>query len=293
MLVTRRTPLAVVQAELVCEYLKKQLPHLTFAIIKLVTTGDRRLDWSLEKKQGRGLFTKELEEALLEGRADIAVHSAKDLPTELPKGLAVAGYLPRGPVGDVLVMREGVGVRSIATGSARRRMQLAKLFPSVDWLGIRGKIETRLNKIADGYADATVVAEAALERLGITEWPGVRLQKLTMEEMVPAVGQGAILVEVRKEKKDFFAPFLDLETFSRVSVERLFLALLQKGCQSAFAVHCTEDRLYLFDESFGWKVLPFVIGKEASEVERMKRVQEVLKENIDLFLPEITFKNKS
>ena len=147
------------------------MPELKFRIEKMVTTGDRQREWSLEKKGGKGLFTKELEDALLEKRADLAVHSAKDLPSEMPEGLSIAGFLPRESPEDVLVLKDGIDAPArIATGSPRRRVQLRFLYPQVEFIEIRGNVDTRLAKIADGYADATVLAAAGLNRLGIDSW---------------------------------------------------------------------------------------------------------------------------
>ncbi|MDA9961897.1 hydroxymethylbilane synthase, partial [Opitutales bacterium] len=148
-LATRKSPLALKQAELAVEALKAGM-GAEVELLPLSTTGDRQLEWSLEQEGGKGLFTKELETALLEGRADLAVHSAKDMPTDMPTGLALAGYLPREDPRDMLVFREGVDVpRVIATGSPRRRSQLSERFPEVEWKEIRGNVGTRLRKIAE------------------------------------------------------------------------------------------------------------------------------------------------
>ena len=144
-LATRGSPLALCQAELVQASLCAAYPTATVEILKIRTTGDRQTEWSLEKRGGKGLFTKELEESLLSGAADIAVHSAKDLPTEMPEGLDLAGYLPREDPRDVFVLREGVvKPRFIASGSPRRRSQLKALYPGVVWSEIRGNVNTRL-----------------------------------------------------------------------------------------------------------------------------------------------------
>ena len=143
-LATRKSPLALAQSGMVAAHLRAAL-HVEVELLKIVTTGDRQVEWSLEQKGGKGLFTRELEQALLRGEADIAVHSTKDLPGEMPAGLAIAGYLPREDTRDVLVIRTGLAVPAkIATGSPRRRLQIAKLFPGVEFTEIRGNVDTRL-----------------------------------------------------------------------------------------------------------------------------------------------------
>lgn len=251
-LATRKSPLAMAQTNLVKGRLETCLPGANFRIEKMVTTGDQRRDWSLEQQGGKGLFTKELEDALLERRADIAVHSAKDLPSEMPDGLAIAGYLPRETCEDVLVVREGVETpETIATGSPRRRIQLRYLFPKAIFSEIRGNVDTRLNKIVNGAADATVLASAGLKRLGISGWDGLVFRALSLDECVPAVGQAAVAIQCRKEDVDTFKPFLDDETALAVNLERAFLTQLEGGCQVAFAVNYVGSTLRIFHHQCG------------------------------------------
>lgn len=249
---TRKSPLAMAQTTMAKALLEKSFPGEAVSIEKMETTGDKRRDWSLEQKGGKGLFTKELEDALLEGRADVAVHSAKDLPSEMPEGLAIAGYLPRETCEDVLVLREGVEVpQTIATGSPRRRIQLRYLFPKAEFMEIRGNVDTRLNKIAGGVADATVLASAGLNRLGIAEWEGVRFLRLQLDECVPAVGQAAVAIQCRSEDVERFRACLDAETRVAVTLERAFLERLGGGCQVAFAVNYTGTTLRIYHKQCG------------------------------------------
>ncbi|MDQ8186716.1 hydroxymethylbilane synthase [Pelagicoccus sp. SDUM812002] len=249
---TRKSPLAMAQTHLAKELFERGMPEAIFRIEKMVTTGDKRQEWSLEKAGGKGLFTKELEDALLEGRADFAVHSAKDLPSEMPGGLSLAGFLPRQTCEDVLILREGVEIpRLIATGSPRRRIQLRYLFPKAEFTEIRGNVDTRLNKIARGDADATVLASAGLNRLGIESWEGVTFRKLTLDECVPAVGQAAVAIQCRAEDVDTFASYLDLETAIAVNLERAFLRELGGGCQVAFAVNYVAGKLRIYHKQCG------------------------------------------
>lgn len=263
-LVTRQSPLALTQTELTRDFLQSVFPEAQIDILKKVTTGDRKTNWSLEKKGGKGLFTKELEEALLDGDAHIAVHSAKDLPTEMPEHLALAGFLPREQVNDVLVTREGVAHPvQIGTSSPRRRAQAKLMFPNAEWTEIRGNVDTRLNKIADGQADATILAAAGLNRLKISEWPGVTFQPIDIRTMVPAVGQGAIALQTHVDLLDKFQPHFDGATAQAVTIERKFLAALGGGCHTAFGAHFKAGVLLTFHESVGIQEHAF----EPSEIE--------------------------
>lgn len=252
-LATRKSPLALAQSGLVSEHLAARMPGHEFEFLKIVTTGDQRLNWSLEKEGGKGLFTAEIEQALLNREARIAVHSAKDLPGEPGGELDVAGYLPREDTRDVLVLRDGVSTpASIATGSPRRRLQAALLFPGVSFTEIRGNVDTRLNKIAAGAADASVIAQAGLNRLGIGEWPGVTFRPFSFDEMVPAVAQGAVAVQCRKEDVGVFGPLLDEAAARAVAVERAFQTRLGLGCHVAFGAHlATDGTFHLFHEQTG------------------------------------------
>ena len=251
-LATRQSPLALVQTALAAEHLRAQLGVAT-ELLKIVTTGDRQADWSLEQQGGKGLFTGELEGALLRREADFAVHSAKDLPGAMTAGLVIAGYLPRADARDVLVLREGVDVpATIATGSPRRRRQAALRFPGASFVEIRGNVDTRLRKLAtDHVAEATVLAAAGLARLGLTSWPGVKFVPLACSEMVPAVGQGAIAIQCRAEDAAKYAAAFDAVTAREVGLERALQSALGGGCQTAFGAYAAADTLFLFHEKTG------------------------------------------
>ena len=163
-LATRKSPLALAQTEMVAAHLRGQLGVET-ELLRIVTTGDKQADWSLEQRGGKGLFTKELELALLRREADVAIHSTKDLPGDMPEGLAIGGYLPRADTRDVLVLRAGIETpKTLATSSPRRRLQIQRLFPEVQFTEIRGNVDTRLRKIGDQHvADGSVLAAAGLK----------------------------------------------------------------------------------------------------------------------------------
>jgi len=251
---TRKSPLALAQTEMVMRHLGQHLPDCEFSMLKLSTTGDRQREWSLEKEGGKGLFTSELEEALLRGEADLAMHSTKDLPTDMNEKLALTGFLPRDDPRDVIVLREGLDEpKRLATGSPRRRVQAARMFGAVEWQEIRGNVQTRLRKIVQGEADGTILARAGLSRLGIDEMPGLVFRTFTTEEMVPAVGQGAIAVQCRAEEAERFQGFLDQPTRLAVTAERRFLSQLGGGCHAAFAAHFSQGVLEVFHEKTGYR----------------------------------------
>ena len=272
-LATRKSPLALAQTTMVAARLREALGVDT-DLLKIVTTGDQRVEWSLEKQGGKGLFTTELEQALLRGEADVAVHSTKDLPGDMPAGLALAGYLPREDARDVLVLHAGVASpKTIATSSPRRRLQIGMLFPDAQFTEIRGNVDTRLRKIGtDHVADATILAAAGLNRLHIGNWPGVEFHALGFEHMVPAVGQAAIAIQCRAADVANYANVFDARTFKHVTLERAFQSALGGGCQTAFAAHATDDTLYFFHEEIGLRSLPLGPEDFAAPAETAKRL---------------------
>jgi len=312
-LATRKSPLALAQAELVAARLREQL-GVAVELLPMTTTGDRQAQWSLEKQGGKGLFTTELEQAVIDGEADLAVHSTKDLPGHTSPQLIIAGYLPRADPRDVLVLRSGMttlsnerhgptrpcqknGSLTLATSSPRRRGQLALLFPKATFCEIRGNVETRLQKIAEGQmappegrggpvcdrdaapnksACGTVLAAAGLARLGIATWPGLEFRPLAFAEMVPAVGQGAIAVQTRIDDAAHFAPILHADTARAVRVERAFQAALGGGCHTAFAAHAAGDTLHLFHEKIGLRRFPLSEAEVHAPADTAKRVLSTL-----------------
>ena len=242
------------QTEMAISELKALRPDWSFEILPMSTTGDDRLAWSLETTGGKGLFTSALEEAIVRNEADLAVHSTKDLPTEMPDGVSLVGFLPRAPANDVLVVRESVeNPTLIATSSPRRRAQLKVMFPKAAWKEIRGNVQTRMNKIVEGFADATVMARAGLYRLGIDEWEGLQFRELSLTDSVPAAGQGAIGLQVRSGDCGLYDGILCQVTARAVQLERAILAAMGGGCHSATAAHVDGMDLHIYDEEFGYK----------------------------------------
>jgi hydroxymethylbilane synthase len=276
-LATRKSPLALTQTEMVAAHLRNQLGVET-ELLKIVTTGDRQAEWSLEQRGGKGLFTSELEAAVRKGEADVAVHSTKDLPGDMPEGLAIGGYMTRADTRDVMVMREAVETpATIATGSPRRRMQVKLLFPDVAFSEIRGNVDTRLRKIGEQHvADGTILAAAGLKRLGIETWPGTEFAPLAFDQLVPAVGQGAIAVQCREADAAKFTAVFDAATARAVTLERAFQTALGGGCHTAFAAHATADTLYLFHENSGLKSFTLTAADFAAPVDTAARILQQL-----------------
>jgi hydroxymethylbilane synthase len=236
LIATRRSRLALVQAEAAREALGRAHPEASFELLPVATAGDRLADRSLEEVEGRGFFTDALEDALARGEAALAVHSLKDMPTELPPGLAIAAVLPRADPRDALVSRHG-GLESlpegalVGTDSSRRRSQLALLRPDLRFEPVRGNVPTRLAKLDAGRYDALVLAVAGLARLGLLDRV---VEVLEPERCLPAPGQGAIAVEaVSGSQWAVLAGAVDdPATNAEVRAERAFLAALGGGCQT-------------------------------------------------------------
>lgn len=238
---TRQSPLALWQAEHVASRLKAAYPGLEIELVKMVTQGDKVLDAPLAKVGGKGLFVKELEQGILEGRADLAVHSMKDVPSELPKGLHIGAILLREDPRDALVSNHYQSLSDlpsdarIGTSSLRRQCQLKLRLPECEIEHLRGNVGTRLQKLESQKLDAIILAAAGLIRLGLSD----RItQFLSPEESLPAVGQGAIGIECLQEDSrinNLLGILHDEETAVCVNAERAFNHRLNGGCQVPIA----------------------------------------------------------
>lgn len=250
---TRQSPLALWQAEHVAERLRQAHPGLRITLVGMTTRGDQLLDSPLAKVGGKGLFVKELEQGLLDGRADLAVHSMKDVPIEFPAGLGLPVILAREDPRDAFVARHyphpdalPAGAR-VGTSSLRRHCQLAARYPDWDIRSLRGNVNSRLAKLDAGQFDAILLAAAGLKRLDLAERITLALEP---EFSLPAIGQGAIGVECRLDDartQALIAGLDDPATHLRVAAERAFNARLQGGCQVPIAGHALLDngRLWL------------------------------------------------
>jgi hydroxymethylbilane synthase len=239
---TRGSALARWQADHVVGLLQKVEPGLDVEIVTVETSGDRRLDTPIWELGGKGVFVKEVQAAVLAGRADLAVHSAKDLPSGTPEGLVIAAVPERGDVRDALVGAALDGLAEgavVATGSLRRRAQLAYARPDLRFEGLRGNMATRLARVDDADVDAVVVAAAALDRLGLADQIAERLD---VDLMLPQVGQAALAVECRSDDPDarHLLGRIELAPARRaVDAERGFLAELGGDCSLPAAAHAT------------------------------------------------------
>jgi hydroxymethylbilane synthase len=243
---TRRSPLALWQAEYVSAELKRLDPNITTELVKIVTKGDKILDVPLAQVGGKGLFTKEIDEALLDGRADIAVHSMKDVPTQLPEGTSIRAHPKREDPQDAIATITGgdmdtlpEGAR-IGTSSLRRIAQLKEKYPSFEFVSIRGNIQTRLSKLGK-EVDAVILAAAGVRRMGMAD---KMHQFISTDIMLPAVAQGTLGIQTR-DADDLINALVDQlnddETVTRTKAERAFLARLEGGCQVPIAAYATLD----------------------------------------------------
>lgn len=245
---TRKSPLALWQAEDVAERLRRHHPKLQIELIKMSTSGDKVLDSPLAKIGGKGLFVKELEQGMLDGSADIAVHSMKDVPVELPEGLHLTTILKREDPRDAFVSKNFASLEQlpsnarIGTCSLRRQAQIKERFPTVNILDLRGNVNSRLQKLENDEFDAIILAAAGLIRLGFSDQiTGF----IDAEQSLPAIGQGAVGIECRQNDsaiEALLAPLHDTDTALRVRAERALNQRLHGGCQAPIAGYALLDQ---------------------------------------------------
>ena len=245
---TRQSPLALWQAEHIRDRLESLHQGLKVELVTFVTQGDKILDTPLAKIGGKGLFVKELEAALLDGRADLAVHSMKDVPMSLPQGLELAVICEREDPFDAFVSNQYAKFEDLpqgaklGTSSLRRKSQILKQRPDLNVIDLRGNVGTRLSKLDDGQYDAIILASAGLKRLGLQQRI---LHTLAPELSLPAVGQGALGLECRSNDQDvldLILPLMHNETNVCVRAERAFNAYLEGGCQVPIAGFATLNQ---------------------------------------------------
>ena len=244
---TRGSQLALYQAEKVKATLEKLFPDLQVDLEIIKTKGDKILDVALSKIGDKGLFTKEIENALTDGSVDLAVHSLKDLPTALPEGLKLGAVLERGEFRDALVSKNGKKLSElgagdvVATSSLRRQAGLMKMNNQIVIKDIRGNVNSRLQKMEDGYCDAMIMAAAGLQRLGLEKYI---TEIIDPQVIVPAVSQGAIAIEIRQNDPEIellMQKINHVQTWDAITAERAFLAHLQGGCQVPLGCFSTVE----------------------------------------------------
>lgn len=274
---SRKSQLAIKQTEAVIEKLKEKFPNDTFEIIGISTKGDRQLNKTLQSFGGKGIFIKEIETALLNGDIDMAVHSAKDMPTEICSGLTISAALLRDDRNDVLVHlgdTKSSDIKIIGTGSARRQAQAEKLFPNAVFKPIRGNINTRLEKVQNGEYDAVIMARAAINRLAISD---IQIKNLG-DNFICAAGQGILAIETKIGKADKYAYAINDETaMTELKSERAFLQYTGGGCHAPCGASAEyngkEIKMRTFFKENGKDVYlemfgndPILLGKKMAEI---------------------------
>jgi uroporphyrinogen III methyltransferase/synthase len=245
---TRKSRLAIVQTEIVRDAILAHFPEAEIELVRMSTEGDRILDRSLDSFGGKGVFTQDLERALLSGEIDLAVHSAKDMPMELPEGLALGAVLGREDPADVLVTRSGVSAARlpagsvIGTSSLRRELQIRRINPQVQIKVLRGNVPTRLEKLRGGEYDGILLAAAGLRRLGLEQPEGLHVEMLDTETFLPAPGQGILGVEIRDgDLAEVMAAINQPEAEIALHAERTYMKILNGGCNAPCAAYCRVD----------------------------------------------------
>lgn len=286
---SRESRLAVIQSEMVMEYLKNECPDREISLLTMKTTGDKILDRTLDKIGGKGLFVKELDKALLERKSDLSVHSLKDVPMEVPEELPLLAFSKREDPRDVLVLPRGSReidfTKPIGCSSLRRILQLKELYPQAEFKSVRGNVQTRLNKLDGGEYSALILAAAGLKRLGLEE----RISRyFEPKEMIPAAGQGILAVQGRQgEDYSYLKHFADRDGTKAALAERAFVRYLDGGCSSPVAAHAIihGDSIYLmglyYQESTGKYKKDSMYGTVDKAEELGVRLAKKLKEDVE------------
>ena len=261
---TRGSRLAQIQTDMVIEQLKKHYPDVQFENIHFA---DSLL--TLSSFGGKAVFVEEIEEALLSGTIDLAVHSAKDMPNPCKKGLGIAGVLPRACVQDVLIYRADTDIQSkntftVGTGSLRRRSQIKEIYPQAECMELRGNVTTRIQKLQDGLYDAIILAAAGIERLGIEKEPDLVYEYLDVDVMLPAAGQGIIAIEACEGTLPYHMAetISDAETEGCLRAERAVVREMEAGCHEPIGVYAT----WKDDKTMQVRVMNARSGKVEREV---------------------------
>lgn len=297
---TRKSPLALWQAEEVSRQLKLHHPGIVIELVKIVSKGDKFLDAPLAKVGGKGLFVKELEQSMLDGDADIAVHSMKDVPMEFPPGLHLPVIMEREDPRDAFVSNQYQSLSDlpdnarIGTSSLRRQLQIKEAMPNAEMLDLRGNVNSRLEKLDRGDFDAIILASAGLIRLGFQDRISSNIEP---EQSLPAIGQGAVGIECRENDQamlDLLLPLNHPQTHTRLMAERAMNHRLNGGCQVPIAGYATlqDDELYLrglVGRPDGSEVVRGDIRGSATEAEHLglQLAEQLLAQGAEVILRDI------
>ena len=281
---SRESRLAIAQSMTLVDYLRGALPEAEVTLLTMKTTGDRIQDRTLDKVGGKGLFVRELDAALRDGRADLTVHSLKDVPMQTPEDLPLLGFSRREDPRDALVLPEGVAALKrgavIGTSSLRRALQLKRLFPDCEIRPVRGNLLTRLSKLDGGAFDALILAMAGMKRLGLSHRAS---RVFSVDEIIPAAGQGILGVQGRSgEDCACLAGYTDAEAAAAALAERAFVRELDGGCTSPVCAHARMDsgrmtlRGLYWDEATG----VITVGTEAGGADDAEAIGTALAQRL-------------
>lgn len=275
---TRKSRLALAQTDIAVNALKKARPDIEAEIVEISSRGDRYIDRPISQIEGKGVFSSELEERILSGEIDAAVHSAKDLDIVLPDGTEVSAVLKRGDHRDVLVLPKGAEHDDsdrllIGTGSIRRRENLKRIYPNAMFKDIRGNVETRLNKLLSGEYDGIILAAAGLERLGLFDSDSFSFTPFEAEEFVPAACQGIIAVETAENSAaaEIFREISDRNTYISFETEREFLRICGGDCHTPAGIFTvvSDDKINIICSADGRQILT-AEGRASESYELLK-----------------------
>lgn len=281
---SRDSRLAVIQSEMLIDYLEQNRPEVQTKLITMKTTGDIILDRPLEQIGGKGLFVKELDRALLDGRTDVSVHSLKDMPMEIPQELPLIGFSHRADPRDVLVLPAGVTEwdmsKPVGCSGKRRVVQLHRMFPGITTAPIRGNVQTRLRKLDEGQYGAIILAAAGLKRMGLE----CRISRyFEVEELIPAAGQAILAVQGRQgQNYSCMSGFFDKDATVCALAERAFVRKLDGGCSSPIAAFATVrgEILHLRGLYCGENSMDFITGEIEGSVSQPEQLGEALAQNL-------------
>ena len=273
---TRKSRLALIQSGIVADYLRENFPGMEVSLLPMATTGDRVQDKSLDKIGGKGLFVKELDKALLEGKSDLSVHSLKDMPFDEPEGLSTFAYSKREDARDVLVLPEGESEidlsRPIGVSSLRRLIQVSAIYPEAEFDSIRGNVPTRIEKLDSGRYGALVLAAAGLIRLGLEE----RISRyFEIDEVIPCAGQGILAVQGRTgDDPSYLEGFDDKASRAAAFAERSFVKTLGGGCFFPAAAYAKiqNESLILTGLYFSEQKKKYITGQAKGRVSEAKDI---------------------